>query len=165
MTNEKYQNVQHSIAPFYDKDSTILILGSFPSVKSRETNFFYGHPKNRFWQVLAFIFQEDVPQTIDAKKAFLKKHHIALWDVIASCQIIGSQDRTIKNVKVNDLQLILNTSMIKKIYTNGQLANELYEQYLAPIINCPKISLPSTSPANARYSLRQLIDKWQIINN
>ncbi len=165
MTNEKYQNVQHSIAPFYDKDSTILILGSFPSVKSRETNFFYGHPKNRFWQVLAFIFQEDVPQTIDAKKAFLKKHHIALWDVIASCQIIGSQDRTIKNVKVNDLQLILNTSMIKKIYTNGQLANELYEQYLAPSINCPKISLPSTSPANARYSLRQLIDKWQIINN
>ena len=99
MTNEKYQNVQHSIAPFYDKDSTILILGSFPSVKSRETNFFYGHPKNRFWQVLAFIFQEDVPQTIDAKKAFLKKHLNILKTAIKLLSILVRLFMLIKRKK------------------------------------------------------------------
>ena len=136
---------KHNIEPVYNQDSRILILGSFPSVKSREAKFFYHHPQNRFWKVLAALFQEEFPQTIEEKKTFLLRNHIALWDVIESCDIKVSSDSSITNVKVNDLDLIVKNCPVEKI------------------INLPVIQLPSTSPANAMYSLEKLIEKWKVI--
>lgn len=154
----------HLIEPIYDKDSKILILGSFPSVKSREANFFYHHPQNRFWRVLAAVYQDTVPEEIADKKAFLKRHQIALWDVIASCNIKGSSDSSISDVEVNDLNMIIANSSVKHIYTNGNLADKLYHRYFDAIIDLPVTKLPSTSPANAAYSLDKLLSYWRIIN-
>lgn len=153
----------HLIEPVYDQNSKILILGSFPSVKSREVMFFYHHPQNRFWKVLAAVFQDDLPTEIAEKKAFLIKHQIALWDVIASCEIVGSSDSSISDVEVNDLSLIIDNSQIKQIYTNGALADKLYHRYFDRIIDLPVTKLPSTSPANAAYSLERLLEFWQVI--
>lgn len=154
----------HLIEPIYDKDSKILILGSFPSVKSREANFFYHHPQNRFWRVLAAVYQDTVPEEIADKKAFLKRHQIALWDVIASCNINGSSDSSISDVEVNDLNMIIANSSVKHIYTNGNLADKLYHRYFDAIIDLPVTKLPSTSPANAAYSLDKLLIYWRVIN-
>ena len=154
----------HLIEPIYDKDSKILILGSFPSVKSREANFFYHHPQNRFWRVLAAVYQDTVPEEIADKKAFLKRHQIALWDVIASCNIKGSSDSSISDVEVNDLNMIIANSSVKHIYTNGNLADKLYHRYFDTIIDLPVTKLPSTSPANAAYSLDKLLSYWRVIN-
>ena len=154
----------HLIEPIYDKDSKILILGSFPSVKSREANFFYHHPQNRFWRVLAAVYQDTVPEAIADKKAFLKRHQIALWDVIASCNIKGSSDSSISDVEVNDLNMIIANSSVKHIYTNGNLADKLYHRYFDAIIDLPVTKLPSTSPANAAYSLDKLLIYWRVIN-
>lgn len=154
----------HLIEPIYDKDSKILILGSFPSVKSREANFFYHHPQNRFWRVLAAVYQDTVPEEIADKKAFLKRHQIALWDVIASCNIKGSSDSSISDVEVNDLNMIIANSSVKHIYTNGNLADKLYHRYFDTIIDLPVTKLPSTSPANAAYSLDKLLIYWSVIN-
>lgn len=154
----------HLIEPIYDKDSKILILGSFPSVKSREANFFYHHPQNRFWRVLAAVYQDTVPEEIADKKAFLKRHQIALWDVIASCNIKGSSDSSISDVEVNDLNMIIANSSVKHIYTNGNLADKLYHRYFDTIIDLPVTKLPSTSPANAAYSLDKLLIYWRVIN-
>lgn len=154
----------HLIEPIYDKDSKILILGSFPSVKSREANFFYHHPQNRFWRVLAAVYQDIVPEEIADKKAFLKRHQIALWDVIASCNIKGSSDSSISDVEVNDLNMIIANSSVKHIYTNGNLADKLYHRYFDTIIDLPVTKLPSTSPANAAYSLDKLLIYWRVIN-
>lgn len=154
----------HLIEPIYDKDSKILILGSFPSVKSREANFFYHHPQNRFWRVLAAVYQDTVPEEIADKKAFLKHHQIALWDVIASCNIKGSSDSSISDVEVNDLNMIIANSSVKHIYTNGNLADKLYHRYFDTIIDLPVTKLPSTSPANAAYSLDKLLIYWRVIN-
>lgn len=154
----------HLIEPIYDKDSKILILGSFPSVKSREANFFYHHPQNRFWRVLAAVYQDIVPEEIADKKAFLKRHQIALWDVIASCNIKGSSDSSISDVEVNDLNMIIANSSVKHIYTNGNLADKLYHRYFDAIIDLPVTKLPSTSPANAAYSLDKLLIYWRLIN-
>lgn len=154
----------HLIEPIYDKDSKILILGSFPSVKSREANFFYHHPQNRFWRILAAVYQDDLPQEIADKKAFLKRHQIALWDVIASCNIKGSSDSSISDVEVNDLNMIINNSSVKHIYTNGNLADKLYHRYFNKVIDLPVTKLPSTSPANAAYSLDKLLLYWHVIN-
>lgn len=154
----------HLIEPIYDKDSKILILGSFPSVKSREANFFYHHPQNRFWRILAAVYQDDLPQEIADKKAFLKRHQIALWDVIASCNIKGSSDSSISDVEVNDLDMIINNSSVKHIYTNGNLADKLYHRYFNKVIDLPVTKLPSTSPANAAYSLDKLLLYWHVIN-
>ena len=154
----------HLIEPIYDKDSKILILGSFPSVKSREANFFYHHPQNRFWRVLAAVYQHTVPEEIADKKAFLKRHQIALWDVIASCNIKGSSDSSISDVEVNDLNMIIANSSVKHIYTNGNLADKLYHRYFDTIIDLPVTKLPSTSPANAAYSLDKLLIYWRVIN-
>lgn len=154
----------HLIEPIYDKDSKILILGSFPSVKSREANFFYHHPQNRFWRVLAAVYQDTVPEEIADKKAFLKRHQIALWDVIASCNINGSSDSSISDVEVNDLNMIITNSSVKHIYTNGNLADKLYHRYFDTIIDLPVTKLPSTSPANAAYSLDKLLIYWRVIN-
>lgn len=153
----------HNIQPIYNDYSTILILGSFPSVKSREAQFFYHHPQNRFWKILASLFEENIPISIDDKKAFLLKHHIAVWDVIESCDIKGSSDSSIQNVKVNDLSIILNHSPIRYILTNGKKSHQLYQKYCLPITQIEDICLPSSSPANAQYSLEKLIHEWQII--
>ena len=153
----------HPIQPVYDKDSEVLILGSFPSVKSREEGFFYGHPQNRFWKVTASVFDEEPPRTTEKKKDFLIRNHIALWDVIGSCDIDGSSDSSIRNVKVNDISKILTTADIKAIYLNGKKAYHLYQQYMEPTINREGICLPSTSPANAAWRLERLKQAWSVI--
>ena len=121
--------IQHPIPPFYDENSKILILGSFPSVKSREQMFFYGHPQNRFWKVVAAVFDHDVPETITEKKDFLKRNNIAMWDVIGACEIEGSADSTIKDVVPNDLSLILDTADIRAIFVNGRTAEKYFNRY------------------------------------
>ena len=155
--------IQHPIEPVYDKNSKILILGSFPSVKSREAGFFYGHPQNRFWKVLSAVCESEVPTTIEEKKAFLHENHIAVWDVIRSCDIEGSSDSSIKNVIPNDLGLILEEADIKQIYVNGKKAEQLYQKYIFPKNKRKAICLPSTSPANAAWSLEKLTEEWRKI--
>ena len=153
----------HNINPVYNKNSKILILGSFPSVKSREAQFFYGHPQNRFWRVLSAVLGEETPVTTEQKKAFLFKNQIAVWDVIASCDIQGSSDSSIKNVKPNDISLILDNTHIKAIFCNGGTSFKYYQKYLLENIGREAIKLPSTSPANAAFNLDKLINEWSQI--
>ena len=161
--------IQHPFPPLYDKNSVILILGSFPSVKSRETAFFYGHPQNRFWKVLSRVLEAPLPETIDEKRKFLISHGVALWDVIASCEIRGSSDASIRNAIPNDLTKIMDTGKIRQIYVNGQTAGRLYRKYQEkPLCSvygdrARAIVLPSTSPANAAWTLDRLCDAWRII--
>ena len=152
--------IVHPFPPFYDADSEILILGSFPSVKSREQMFFYGHPQNRFWKVLAAVFSDEVPQTISDKKRFLSKNHIALWDVIGSCDIKGSSDASISNVIPNDLTEILTAADIRSIIVNGRTADKYYRKFIEPVIGREAVCLPSTSPANAAWSVERLFEEW-----
>lgn len=153
----------HNIEPVFNEQSQILILGSFPSVKSREAQFFYHHPQNRFWKVLSLLYQNEPLIEIAQKKAFLLEHHIALWDVIASCDIQGSSDSSIHHVKVNDIASLLQKTSIQTIYTNGKKAHQLYQRYCLPLTQKEDICLPSTSPANAAYSLEKLFQEWQTI--
>lgn len=155
--------IQHPINPVYDENSGILILGSFPSVKSREEGFFYGHPQNRFWKVLAAVFGGNSPETVEEKKAFLIRNHVAVWDVICSCDIVGSSDSSIKNVVPNDLSLIIEKADIRQIYVNGKKAEELYKKFILPQIGREAICLPSTSPANAAWNLEKLVEVWKRI--
>ena len=160
------QTINHGFGPFYRKDSNILILGSFPSMKSREQAFFYGHPQNRFWKVLAMIFVDKLPETVQDKKVFLEKHHIALYDVIEQCSIIGSSDASIRNVVPAGLNVILsNSSVTDRIYTNGKKAYTLYRKYQEPVLGIEAVALPSTSPANAAVSLDDLVKAWEEIKN
>ena len=153
----------HPIQPVFDKDSKVLILGSFPSVRSREEGFFYGHPQNRFWKVTSRLFNEETPLTTEEKRSFLLRSHIALWDVIGSCDIDGSSDSSIRNVTVNDISLILETADIQAIYLNGRKAYDLYKKYMLPATGREGICLPSTSPANAAWSTEKLIQSWSVI--
>lgn len=155
---------QHPFPPLYDEKSKVLILGSFPSVKSREQMFFYGHPQNRFWKVVSAVLEQDTPITIEDKRTFLLSNRIALWDVIASCDITGSSDSSIKNVIPNDLTTILHNADIKQIFVNGKTAEKYYNKYICDIINRNAICLPSTSPANATWRIDKLISSWEIIN-
>lgn len=157
--------VYHPFPPLFNENSKILILGSFPSVKSREQLFFYGHPQNRFWKVVSAVFNQPTPESILQKREFLLENGIALWDVIGSCEISGSADSTIKNVTPNDLSVILNHAPIEKIFVNGKTAFKYFEKYTKPILKTEAICLPSTSPANAAYSLEKLIDYWKIIKS
>ena len=159
------EHVVHQIHPVFNSQSEILILGSFPSVKSREACFFYHHPQNRFWKVLSAVFQDSVPETIEEKKIFLLKYHIAVWDVIASCDIKGSSDSSIQNAVPNDFSNILKAAPIRQIFTNGGTAYKLYTKYSEKITGIPAVKLPSTSPANASFSLERLIDSWSVIKN
>lgn len=154
---------QHTIPPIFDKNSKVLILGSFPSVKSREAQFYYGNPQNRFWRVLAEIFGCEIPRTNAEKEAFLLNNNIALWDVIACCDIDGSDDATIRNVIPNDLRIIIETAGIKQIFANGGTADKLYRKYCDSQIGIPAVRLPSTSPANAGNSLEKLVKAWEIV--
>lgn len=155
--------IEHPFPPLYNKDSKILILGSFPSVKSREQMFFYGHPQNRFWKVISSVFECNEPKTIEEKKQFLLENGIALWDVIASCDITGSSDSSIKNVKVNDISKIIKEADIRQIFVNGRTAEKYFKKYTKSQINKDAICLPSTSPANASWSLENLVEKWKAV--
>lgn len=157
----EYTHVKHTFSPVYNEESRILILGSFPSVKSRENQFYYGHPQNRFWKVIAGIFKESLPQTIDEKKNLLLKHHIAVWDVIDSCDIVGSSDSSIRNVVPNDMNLILSNAKIQGIFANGGKAHQLFVKYCSKEGMPPLGKLPSTSPANAAWSLERLTAEWK----
>ena len=156
-------HVIHEIPPVYNKNSEILILGSFPSVKSREGQFFYHHKQNRFWKVLSAVVNDVLPETIDEKKEFLLRNHIAVWDVIASCDIEGSSDSSIKNAVQNFFSFILKAATIRQIYTNGGTAYKLYHKYCEKMTGIKAVKLPSTSPANASYSLDRLIGEWNVI--
>ena len=153
----------HTIAPVDNTESRILILGSFPSVKSREEGFFYGHPQNRFWKVLARVFQTEVPATIPEKRTFLLEHRVAVWDVIGQCEIMGSSDSSIRNVIPNPIQKILEETKIKRIFVNGKKAEELYNRYIYPETKRNALCLPSTSPANASWNLEKLAEAWKVL--
>lgn len=155
--------VVHEISPVYDRHSRILILGSFPSVKSREMQFFYGHPQNRFWKVISGVFGCPLPVTVEEKKRMLLEQRIAVWDVIASCEITGSSDSSIGQVVPNDIAMILKAAPIHSIYTNGGKAYELYRKFCQTSVGREAVKLPSTSPANASYSLSRLIEQWKCI--
>ena len=155
--------MQHSFEPVYNSQSNVLILGTFPSVKSREQHFFYGHPQNRFWKVIAALTHSPLPITIEAKKAMLLHHRIAIWDVIQSCDITGSSDSSIKNVVPMDFSPILRSASIQQIYANGATAEKLYHKYCEAATGRSIVKLPSTSPANAAWTLEKLIEAWKII--
>lgn len=155
-----YTHIRHTFDPVCDADSRILILGSFPSVKSRENDFYYGHPQNRFWKLMARLLAEPVPATIDEKKQLLLRHHIAIWDVIAECDIIGSSDSSIRNVTPADLNRILRAANIEKIIANGSTAHSLYQKYCEPQTGRQAVRCPSTSPANAVFTLDRLAEAW-----
>lgn len=155
------EHIEHPFPPVVDENCRILILGSFPSVKSREDGFFYGHPQNRFWRMLAAIFDEPIPETIPAKQALLLRHRIALWDVIASCQIEGSSDASVREVIPVDIAQVTNSAQISCVICNGALAGKLYQKHLRPITGLDAAILPSTSPANAAWSLERLVAAWK----
>ena len=157
--------MQHPLPPIFDTHSTILILGSFPSVASRKAVFYYHHSQNRFWKVIAALTQESVPVTIEAKKALLTKHHIALWDVIEECSIKGSSDASIQDVKASNISILLEQCPIERIFANGHTAAKLYTKHCEKLTCKPIITLPSTSPANAAFSLKALIEAWHVMFN
>ena len=155
--------MDHPFGPLYDENSRVLILGSFPSVRSREQNFFYGHPQNRFWKVVAAVFGQPVPQTVEEKKLLILDNGLALWDSIASCEITGSSDASIRNARANDISIILNSCSIERIYCNGRKSHELYQRYIEPETGREAVCLPSTSPANAKWTLEKLTGAWSVI--
>ena len=161
----EYTHIIHPFPPFYDRESQILILGSFPSVKSREQMFFYGHPQNRFWKVISAVFEEETPLSIEEKKALLRRNHIALWDVIESCDIIGSQDSSIRNARPTDLSAVIKGSKITRIFTNGKTSGKMFDKYQRQALGIEAVNLPSTSPANAACSVERLAKEWAVIKD
>ena len=159
---EEYVNINHTFEPVYDKNTRILILGTFPSVKSREYGFYYGHPQNRFWRVLSGITDSQLPVSIQEKKEFLLSHHIGIWDVIKSCTIKGSDDSSIKNVVPTDIMPIIRNSKITRVFCNGSTSGKYYKRYQQKDTGIEAVVLPSTSPANAAFSLEKLIKAWNI---
>ena len=157
----QHTHITHPFPPVFDENSRVLILGSFPSVKSREVSFYYGNPQNRFWRVLAALFGGDVPSTVEEKRAFLLANRIALWDVIASCDIVGSDDSSIKNALPNDVKSLVAKTRIERVFTNGGTAHRLYRAHLEREVGIEAVALPSTSPANASYSLMRLVEAWR----
>lgn len=160
MDTKDYKHITHEFEPIFDDKSRVLILGTLPSVKSREGNFYYHHPQNRFWKVLAQICKTQTPETIAEKKAMLLANGIAIWDVVQSCDIIGSSDSSIKNVTPAELSVILEKAPVKTIFLNGGKAWELYQKYCKGMTDLPAVKLPSTSPANAAWSLDRLTEVW-----
>ena len=158
------EHIIHPIPAFYRPDSRILILGSFPSVKSRESGFFYGHPQNRFWKLMARLFYEEkVPGSVEEKAALLERHHIAAWDSIHSCDIEGSSDSSIRNVEPNDFREIFAASDIRQVFTNGKKSQESYTRDCLPQTGREALCLPSTSPANAAWNMERLTEAWRVI--
>ena len=153
----------HPFAPVYDGNSRVLILGSFPAVKSRETQFYYGHPQNRFWKVTANLFGCDVPVTVQEKREMLLQNRVAVWDTLASCDITGSSDATIRNPVANDISRIIEEADIRLVCFNGKKSADIFEKYSPAKCKLPSATLPSTSPANAQYSLERLLLSWRKI--
>ena len=153
----------HTIEPIFDQNSKVLILGTFPSVKSREAQFYYHHPQNRFWRVIAQLTGYPVPESIEDKTKMLLENKIALWDVLASCQIKGSSDSSIRNEEPNDIKIILDNAPIRRIFANGDKAYRLYLKHLYKITGAEITRLPSTSPANAAWTMDMLIEDWKQI--
>ena len=156
----EYQTLDHIFNPVFDEYCEILILGSFPSVKSRENQFYYGHPQNRFWKMLAMIFSEETPLSIEEKKCFLEKHKIAVYDSISECTICGSSDSSISNVVPSDIEKIVSACKIAKILANGKTAAKYFLKYQDKNLCSMLKTLPSTSPANAVYSVQKLVEIW-----
>lgn len=154
---------KHEFSPVFDENSRVLVLGSFPSVKSREYGFYYGHPQNRFWKVVAAVTESPVPETVEEKKQLLLSHKIAVWDVIDSCDIAGSSDSSISNVVPANINRVLKKSKIRRIYANGTTAKKLYDTYQREACGMEIALLPSTSPANAVWTLAKLVDAWRVI--
>ena len=157
--------ITHPFPPFYRADSHILILGSFPSVKSREQMFFYGHPQNRFWRVLAAVFEDQTPLSVPQKQEFLARNRVALWDSIGRCTIEGSSDSSIRDVVPNDLSVILDAAPIAAIFCNGRQSFDCYNRYILPSLRRNAVLLPSTSPANAAWNVDRLVDAWRMIRD
>ncbi len=157
------ESVQHPFPPLFCETSSILILGSFPSVKSREQRFYYGHPQNRFWKVIAALYHQEVPRDLPGKKSLILAHGLALWDTIASCTVTGSSDASIREVRPVDLRIILDRAPIRRIFCNGKTSWSLYEKWIRPAIGLDAVCLPSTSPANAQWSLDRLIKAWSVL--
>ena len=162
-TSAKYEHVVHGFGPLYDPECRILMLGSIPSPKSREQAFYYGHPQNRFWKVMAGVLEEPVPQTIEEKRRMMLKHHVALWDSLEECDICGASDSSIKNPVPTDISRIIKESKISRIYTTGTAAYTYYTKYNYPLTGIEAVRLPSTSPANAAWSLDRLIEAYKAI--
>ena len=152
--------VTHEIQPVFDSRSRVLLLGTMPSPASREQGFYYGHPQNRFWRVLAAIFNEPAPRTIEEKRDMLLRHHVALWDVLASCEIEGASDASIRDAQPNDLARIFDVADIRAVFATGTKAGELYHKLVEPTLGVPCTTLPSTSPANAKMKLDNLADAY-----
>ena len=160
---KEYTHIVHPFGPLYDADATILILGSIPSVKSREQQFFYGHPQNRFWPILAALFGEEAPRSVEEKRALALRHHVALWDTIYSCDIVGSSDSSIRNVVPTDLRPILSGSKVRRIFCNGRTSVLYFQKYQAKTLGREALVLPSTSPANAAWTMEKLLEAWRVI--
>ena len=157
------EHIVHTIEPVFDSDSRVLILGTMPSPKSREVGFYYGHPRNRFWKVLALVLGESEPSSITEKIALLHRRHIALWDVLAACEIEGASDASIRQPKPNNLACIFSAAPIRAVFTTGAAAHRLYQKYQAPLTGLNAYRLPSTSPANCAVSLEQLAEAYREI--
>ncbi|MBO4437233.1 MAG: DNA-deoxyinosine glycosylase [Fibrobacter sp.] len=155
--------VTHEFPPVYDRDSRVLLLGSIPSPKSREVGFYYGHPQNRFWKVLAAVLGETIPETIPQKKAMLKRHHIALWDVLESCTIVGASDTSIEDAIPNKIAALVARSKVARIFCTGATAHKLYQKYCAADVGIDAVKLPSTSPANCAVSLEKLVEAYRAV--
>ena len=160
---KEYTHIVHPFGPLYDAESRVLILGSLPSVKSREQHFFYGHPQNRFWPLLAALFGEGTPETVEEKKALALRRHVALWDTIYSCDIVGSSDSSIRGAVPTDLRPILTGTQVKRIFCNGRTSGLYYAKYQEKTLQIPATVLPSTSPANAAWTMDKLMDAWRVI--
>ena len=152
--------VTHEIQPVFDSRSHVLLLGTMPSPASRDQGFYYGHPQNRFWRVLTAIFDEPAPRTIEEKRDMLLRHHVALWDVLASCEIEGASDASIRDAQPNDLARIFDAADIRAVFATGAKAGELYRKLVEPTLGVPCATLPSTSPANAKMKLADLVDTY-----
>ena len=157
------QTVVHPLSPVWNENSRILILGSFPSVRSREAGFYYAHPQNRFWPLMARLFDEPLPQTTEDRRDFALRHGIALWDSIESCTITGSSDASIREAKPNDIARLIRQTGIQRIYCNGQQSYKLYQKYCADSCGLNAVPLPSTSPANAVWTMERLAEAWKVI--
>lgn len=157
------EHIIHSIEPVFDTESRVLILGTMPSPKSREVQFYYGHPQNRFWRVLAAVLGEEVPQSVPEKKAMLLRHRIALWDVLAECEITGASDSSIRNPVANDLSVILGHAPVQAVFTTGATAWKLYTRLQKPHTGIEAVRLPSTSPANCAVKMEALTEAYKAI--
>lgn len=153
--------VFHELPPVFDGESRVLVLGTIPSPKSREQGFYYGHPRNRFWKMMALVFEEPMPETVKERRAMALRNHVALWDVLASCSIKGAEDASIRDAVPNDIRLILSQADIRAVFTTGTKAAALYRKYCEPVCGVPCISLPSTSPANCRMKDEELLEHYQ----